>query len=101
MVESAGHHEHFEAIPESTGAVRRAVSAALTEWGCDGLADDAVLGASELASNAVLHARGSFELAMRPINAGVRIEIIDRRPDLIPIPVPTVGSATDVTGQST
>lgn len=101
MSDGAGHHQHFDAVPESTRAVRRAVSDLVTAWDREQVADDAVLGASELASNAVLHARGAFELAMRPINAGVRIEIIDQRPDLVPIPVPTTGSATGVTTQGT
>src|SRR5690242_20450898 len=101
MADGAGHHQHFDAVPESTRAVRRAVSHVLAEWGRERVADDAVLGASELASNAVLHARGAFELAMRPIGTGVRIEIIDQRPDLVPLPVPTTGSATGVTAQGT
>ena len=86
---------------ESTRAVRRSVSDVLSAWECDTIVADAMLGASELATNAVLHARGDFELAMRPVEHGARIEIIDHRPDLEPLPVPTTGTATAVTSQGT
>jgi anti-sigma regulatory factor (Ser/Thr protein kinase) len=101
MGSSAAHHQHFDPTPDSTRAVRHAVADRLPAWGLDELADDAVLCASELASNAVLHARDGFELVMRPIHGGVRVEIIDRRPDLVPMAVPTVGTATSVTSQGT
>jgi anti-sigma regulatory factor (Ser/Thr protein kinase) len=62
-------------------------------WGCDGLVEDAVLAAAELASNAILHAGGDFELVVRQLPVGARIEVIDRRPDLVPTAVPVAGSA--------
>jgi len=95
------HHEHFEASEGSTRAVRRSVTSVLGAWGCSTVAEDAVIGASELAANAVLHSRGPFDLSMRPITSGARIEIIDGRPDLVPIPVPIVGSAVGVTATGT
>ena len=99
MSSGRAHHQYFEATPASTRAVRHTVAEMLESWGCDELTGEAILGASELATNAILHAREDFELAMRPIPGGIRIEIIDRRPDLVPIPVPTVGTATEVTEQ--
>jgi anti-sigma regulatory factor (Ser/Thr protein kinase) len=101
MSTELSHHEHFDAVPQSARHVRRVVDHVLSEWGRDDVAYQAVLGASELASNAVLHARNSFELVMRPIEGGARIEIVDRRPDLVPLPVPVTGAATHVTAEGT
>src|SRR5262245_14440605 len=95
------HYERFEPVPESTRALRRAVSRTVDEWGLADINDQAVLGASELANNAILHTRDAFQLALRPTNNGLRIEIIDRRLDLIPIAVPTTGTAVSVTEQGT
>src|SRR5262245_28921800 len=95
------HYERFEPVPESTRALRRAVSRTVDEWGLADINDQAVLGASELANNAILHTRDAFQLALRPTNNGLRIEIIDRRLDLIPIAVPTTGTALSVTEQGT
>jgi hypothetical protein len=73
----------------------------LTMWGCDGLVEDAVLAAAELASNVILHAGGDFELVVRPVHAGARIEIIDRRPDLVPTAVLVAGNARALRSEST
>lgn len=40
--------------------------------------------ASELATNAVLHSRRPFTVAVRPAASGVRIDLQDERPDLLP-----------------
>jgi hypothetical protein len=73
----------------------------LTVWGCDGLVEDAVLAAAELASNAILHAGGAFELVVQQLPGGARIEIVDRRPDLVPTVVPIAGNAPALRSQST
>lgn len=67
---------------------RRFVLTSLDDWGLDRWSDEAVLCASELATNAVLHSRTSFTLALRPIPGGVRIDVQDYRPDRLPVPVP-------------
>ena len=81
--------------------VRRAVLDALAEWGSDGLAQDAALAASELSSNAILHTASPYELVIRRVIGGVRLEIIDRRPDLVPGVVPTTGTARAITAKGT
>jgi len=96
-----GHHQLLAGGPESSREVRRTVAHMLTSWGCDGLVEDAVLAAAELASNAILHAGGDFELVVRPLAVGARIEVIDRRPDLVPTVVPVSGSAPALRSNST
>jgi anti-sigma regulatory factor (Ser/Thr protein kinase) len=94
-------HLRLDGTPESSREVRHAVSDALTSWGCDGLVNDAVLGASELASNAILHAGTHYELVIRRLGIGARIEVVDRRPDLVPAAVPTSGNARALTSRGT
>ncbi|HEY9556756.1 MAG TPA: ATP-binding protein [Acidimicrobiales bacterium] len=93
--------ERFDATVSSLGPIRRLVSDALARWNCDALVDDAVLCASELASNAVLHTRVPFELAIGKIHDGVRIEVTDQRPQELPALVPSTGLAADITSQGT
>ncbi|HEV3226286.1 MAG TPA: ATP-binding protein [Acidimicrobiales bacterium] len=62
-------------VPSSAGAARRFVAAALGS--SDEVAELAVLLVSELASNAVLHARTAFELAVHVTADCIRVEIKD------------------------
>jgi len=91
----------FDARVESLGPLRRMVTRVLEDWGCESVLDDAVLCASELASNAILHARVPFDVTILQVNGGVRIEVADERPHELPAVVPPTGSATDITSQST
>jgi hypothetical protein len=77
------------------------VSDALHAWGCEALTQDATLGAAELASNAILHAASPYELAIRRVDSGARIEVIDHRPDLVPTVVPATGTARALTDRGT
>jgi hypothetical protein len=77
------------------------VSDALHAWGCEALTQDAMLGAAELASNAILHAASPYELAIRRVESGARIEVIDRRPDLVPTVIPATGTARALTDRGT
>ncbi len=95
------YHQLLDGGPESSREVRRTVSDLLTTWGCDGLVDDAVLAAAELASNAILHAGSDLELVVHPLPSGARIEIIDRRPDLVPTAAPVGGNAPALRAEST
>ena len=61
--------------PSSAGAARRFVAAALAAG--DEVAELAVLLVSELASNAVLHARTTFEVAVHVGEGGLRVEVSD------------------------
>jgi hypothetical protein len=81
--------------------LRRQVADVLSRWNKQDLLDDAVLCVSELASNALLHTRRSFDLTLRPAGSGVRVEVVDSRPQDVPILVPANGSAADVTGVAT
>ncbi|MFC6286315.1 MEDS domain-containing protein [Nocardioides sp. GCM10027113] len=54
----------FLPVPESIGAVRRFVDETLRAWREDHLAGDGTLIASELATNAVLHARSPFRVSI-------------------------------------
>ncbi|MEJ5866889.1 ATP-binding protein [Pseudokineococcus sp. 5B2Z-1] len=86
-------------FPPRIEAVRWArglVEDALVAVGLGHLADDAGLLVSELAGNAVLHARTSFEVAVLPVEAGARVEVSDGSAVL---PVSTAPSATATMGR--
>lgn len=70
-------HETLAPEPGSVSRARRLVRNALVEAGLDDLVDDATLLASEVLTNAVLHAGTSVELRCRIDTAGVRIEVSD------------------------
>lgn len=78
----------FEPRRETTRLARDLVADALREWDCGPLLDDAVLCVSELAANAVLHARTSYEVIVRRTGGGVRLEVLDGRPHELAVPVP-------------
>jgi anti-sigma regulatory factor (Ser/Thr protein kinase) len=71
----------FPAKRDAPSAARRFVADALTRWGVDGSSlDDARLVLSELTSNAVVHARSPFSVAIRPEGSRVRISVHDTSP---------------------
>jgi anti-sigma regulatory factor (Ser/Thr protein kinase) len=73
------NHLRLPAEPSSAGAARRFVAAAL--GGSAGPIEDlAVLLVSELASNAVLHARTDFDVCVRVRSDGFRVEVEDGSP---------------------
>lgn len=61
-------------------AARRCTEETLRRWGLDALADDAALVATELATNAVLHAGPPATLRLCRLDGTVRIEVRDRSP---------------------
>lgn len=63
--------------PSSVSAARRFVADALVELGAEGACDDAATLVSELATNAVLHARTPFTIAVSRIDGEVRISVRD------------------------
>jgi len=65
-------------VPASAARARAFVEKTLGEWGCAGLVDSARLLASELVTNAVLHARTDLDLVVLLVPRGVRIEVEDR-----------------------
>lgn len=80
----------FPCGPEAPAAARRFVAGLLAEWNLDPLTDDALTVVSELATNAVIHARSDVTVAVGELPDGVRIVVGDdstlapmvRSPDL-------------------
>ena len=71
----------FEPSLEAPGRVRAVLRSALGELGLtDDLIQRGTLAASELAANAVLHARTPFRLLIKPQHASVWIAVEDRAP---------------------
>ncbi|WP_308406144.1 ATP-binding protein [Streptomyces naphthomycinicus] len=78
--------EHMCPVPPVAGAVsvvRRRAAAVLAEWSvCPDVIEDALLVVSELATNAVIHARPPAELRLSWIRGDgdgtLRIEVTDR-----------------------
>jgi anti-sigma regulatory factor (Ser/Thr protein kinase) len=62
----------------SAAEARRFVTDTLVTWGCDDRVDDATLLASELATNALLHARTGFTVGLshRP-DGSIRVSVRD------------------------
>ncbi len=72
---------HFPAEHDAPPAARRLVTAALQRWGHSGqLLEDAQLVLSELATNAVLHARSPFSVAARSEDTGIHLSVDDASP---------------------
>jgi anti-sigma regulatory factor (Ser/Thr protein kinase) len=72
---------HFPAAADGPRAARRLVGDAVRQWGHDrGFAGDAELVLSELATNAVVHARSEFSVVVRRDGAGVHIAVRDASP---------------------
>ena len=67
--------------PSSAGVARRFVASSLDDSG-DEVGELAVLLVSELASNAVLHARTVFELVVHKDDVRLRVEVHDENPSL-------------------
>ncbi|MDQ1695523.1 MAG: hypothetical protein QOJ03_876 [Frankiaceae bacterium] len=72
----------FVPVPTAVRATRRFVRDTLAEWGEEQLVPDAELVASELATNAVLHATSPFLATVRRSGARLWIGIHDISPDV-------------------
>jgi len=66
--------------PASVGAARSLVRGALRAWHLDGLEDDVTLMVSELATNAVLHARSAFSVELVRTPDMLRVTVSDHSP---------------------
>lgn len=73
----AGYSRVFVPVPRAVGAVRRFVTGILEEWGADDALFDAALVSSEMATNAVLHARSAFRVMVRRSLEGVVVSVED------------------------
>lgn len=88
----------FESDPAMVVAARRFVRERLAAWEADSrYVDSAVLVASELVTNAVLHARTSVTLRIELQGSTVRIEVLDENPRL-PVLAPCPPEATSGRG---
>jgi anti-sigma regulatory factor (Ser/Thr protein kinase) len=86
----------------STGEARHYATRLLRGWDLPvALTSDVALCVSELAVNAALHTRAAFTVTLRPVGLGVRVDVIDTRPDQLPVVVPRAGTAVDLTERST
>jgi anti-sigma regulatory factor (Ser/Thr protein kinase) len=96
--DGASLSEVFRREPTAVPAARHVVRDALGAWELTGLTEDAEVVISELATNAVLHARlAVIRVTVRRIDEHtVRLAVIDRSRDL---PVLGSPSAEDVRGR--
>jgi anti-sigma regulatory factor (Ser/Thr protein kinase) len=67
--------------------VRRFVRSALSHWNEDALADDAELMATELVTNALIHADSEVDVRLREAEDRIRVEVRDSDPRP-PLPAP-------------
>jgi anti-sigma regulatory factor (Ser/Thr protein kinase) len=67
----------FAGSPSAARHARRFVVETLLHWGCEDLADDAALVVSELATNAVLHARSGFTVSVSSLPPALWISVGD------------------------
>ena len=64
--------------------VRRSIADWLRDWELSGLAEDVELVASELVTNAILHAGGEIDVVLERRGAGVRVLVRDGAPEVVP-----------------
>jgi hypothetical protein len=91
-------------LPTAAGAgdARRFATDLLDDWGISGaIRGDVALCVAELSTNAALHTRAPFTVTLRRAGAGVRVDVIDSRPEQLPVVVPLVGTVVDLTTRST
>ncbi|MDQ2726894.1 MAG: ATP-binding protein [Actinomycetota bacterium] len=77
----------FEPEPEQVLAARHFVAGSLERWGL--INPDVALLVSELATNAVLHARSEFEVCVAAAPERIRVEVSDfntRLPTIVSVP---------------
>ena len=86
----------FDPTPTAIGAARRFVAATVHRWGFDDVLDDAAVVVSELATNAVLHARSPFHVSVTVVGDGLRVAVHDRSPAP---PTPRDHSLASATGR--
>lgn len=91
----------LEAEPACAARARRFAVGALGRWDLDRFDQEVALCTTELATNAVLHSRRPFTVGVRPVASGVRIDLQDERPDLLPqlLPVGLDPLASGTTGR--
>lgn len=91
----------LDAEPICAVEARRFAVGTLGQWDLERFDHEVALCTTELAANAVLHSRRPFTVAVRPAADGVRIDLQDERPDLLPqvLPAGMDPLATSTTGR--
>jgi anti-sigma regulatory factor (Ser/Thr protein kinase) len=74
---SGGRTETFVPVPESIRVVRRFLACTLRAWGEDALVPNGELVLSELATNAIRHARSPFRVVISRPTGAVRVSVED------------------------
>lgn len=82
------HEARWEPDPVNVSSARRFVTQALHGWGLAALADDAALVTSELATNAVRHARTPFAVTVHRLPDGLLLLLRDGVPTLPSLRLP-------------
>ncbi|HEX5266586.1 MAG TPA: response regulator [Acidimicrobiales bacterium] len=82
--------------PRDVGRGRRFLGEQCRRWGCEDITDDALLVATELVTNAFVHAGSHCRLSVRLAAGVLRLEVRDHGPG-VPDPRATVG--TDESGR--
>lgn len=83
----------YGADPRSVRRARSFVAAALEAWDIDDVHEVALLLTSEVVTNAVVHARSAFRLALELDEANLMVEVTDRSSaEPVPLPDPGLGS---------
>jgi DNA-binding NarL/FixJ family response regulator len=90
--ETARFQPEASSVPEA----REFVRSLLRDWEADHLFDEASLIVTELAANAVLHARSPYEVRLTHVDGVLRIEVADEDPGT---PEPQPFSAVAETGR--
>lgn len=70
----------FPPLPQSVGRARQFAAVTIAAWGAEHLADDVRVVASELATNALLHAHTEFTLGLRLDGDRLRMTMVDSSP---------------------
>ena len=76
-VARAGHARSFVCELQSPGLARHFIADTLNAWGCSALVGDASIVVAELATNAVVHARSEFIVAVSSGDDWVRVSVRD------------------------
>lgn len=94
-MEKGGRQARLEIDPDRSAshAARQWSRQVLEEWGLERVGDDVELVLGELVVNLVLHAGTAGEVVLRESGPGIRVEVTDRRPDLLPTEASTGLSA--------
>ncbi|WP_173019530.1 ATP-binding protein [Streptomyces alkaliphilus] len=82
------HRREYDSLPKSCGAARAWIRELLRLWDCEDMTDDVVLVVGELTANAMFHGsrNGSrFRLHVKLLPNAVRVEVVDARPERVPL----------------